>query len=194
MTGIRDFIIEVKEPFKDTISYGDVEIYIEKNISRDRSSNRHGRVISCPFENDNMILSADDEIIFDATILYKQIYKEGIQNSVFLVDEEKSWYRIDPSLIVLYRKQTSDEWRGYKDNLMVEFDKPSSLEKDNSTSIIVRNEKQKKARIIYINDAAEQLGVEKNDSAFVRNEITGVPFFFNEKTLHWIRNKDLLAI
>ena len=194
MKGINHFILEVDNAFKDTIEVGNMELYIDKKISRDRSSNRFGRIINTPFFDEDNILASGYEVIFDATILYRQLYKEGTQESIHLVDKEKSWYKIESDMIVLYRENSEAEWKGYKDNLMVSFitEKP----KQTIGLILVQTKEtdvKGKAIVKYRNAFLKQEGVENGKEVFI-NPSCGIPFFFKNETLYWVRSKDILAV
>lgn len=227
MKGISHFIIEVKNPFKDTIDVGAVKLFVDKKISRDRASNRFGKIISLPVFGDETILKEGYEIIFDATILYQQIYKEGVQESIHLVNKEKSWYKIESDLIILYREKKSASWKGYKDNLMVSFIKEDPLDKVISwkkkeddfydsekvktyltdeagqwpmaskpliiTEPIKKTTVKGKAIVKYNNDFLEEQGVSNGQEIFI-NPSCGIPFFFKNETVYWIRSKDVLAV
>lgn len=194
MKGISHFIIEVKNPFKDTIEVGAVKLFVDKKISRDRASNRFGKIISLPVFGKETILKEGYEIIFDATILYQQIYKEGVQESIHLVNKEKSWYKIESDLIILYRENEISEWKGYKDNLMVSFIKEESKV---FSGILTGPAKEKlvkgKAIVKYNNDFLEEQGVINGQEIFI-NPSCGIPFFFKNETVYWIRSKDVLAV
>jgi co-chaperonin GroES (HSP10) len=194
MKGISHFILEVENAFKDTIEVGSLELYIDKKISRDRSSNRFGKIINTPFFDEDNILASGYEVIFDATILYRQLYKEGTQESIYLVNKEKSWYKIESNMIVLYRENSEAEWKGYKDNLMVSFitEKP----KQTSGLILVQSKEttvKGKAIVKYRNAFLEEEGVQNGQEVFI-NPSCGIPFFFKNETLYWVRSKDILAV
>lgn len=194
MKGISHFILEVENAFKDTIEVGNIELYIDKKISRDRSSNRFGRIINTPFFDEDNILASGYEVIFDATILYRQLYKEGTQESIHLMNKEKSWYKIEPNMIVLYRENSEAEWKGYKDNLMVSFitEKPKQ-----TLGLILVQAKEKtvkgKAIVKYRNAFIEEEGVENGQEVFI-NPSCGIPFFFKNETFYWVRSQDILAV
>lgn len=194
MKGISHFIIEVKNPFKDTISVGAVELFVDKKISRDRASNRFGSIVSLPAFGGETILKKSFEIIFDATILYQQIYKEGVQESIHLVNKEKSWYKIESDMIILYRENENSEWKGCNDNLMVSFIKE---EAKIVSGIITGPAKEKivkgKAIVKYNNDFLAEQGVVNGQEIFI-NPSCGIPFFFKNETVYWIRSKDVLAV
>lgn len=193
MQGLKHFIIEVKEPFKDKVEIGNLEIYVDKKISRDRSANRLGKVISCPILEQSFGIKEGFEIIFDATILYRQIYKEGTQESIHLMDKEKSLYKIEPDMIVLFRENDKSEWKGFKDNLMVEF--ITEVPKSNGSIITIPKAEvvKGKAKVKYRNEELENEGVENGQVIFMK-PTAGIPFFFKNETLYWIRTKDVLAV
>lgn len=193
MQALKHFIIEVKDPFKDKIEVGKLELFIDKKISRDRSSNRFGKIVSCPILEESFGLKPGDEIIFDATILYRQVYKEGIQESIHLMDKEKSLYKVEPDMIILFRENEDKEWKGFKDNLMVEF----IAEVPKVSSLLITIPKPEvvkgKAKVKYRNEELENQEIENGQVIFI-NPNAGIPFFFKNETLYWIRTKDVLAV
>lgn len=195
MKGIQHFIIEVKDPFKDTIEVGEVELYVDKDISRERSVNRFGKIISTPAFGDDVTIKDGYEVIFDATILYKQLYKAGTQESIHLVDAAKSWYKIEPDMIILFRENENQEWKGYKDNLMVSFitEKPKEVSFGLVLTPVKETVTKGKAIVKYGNAFLEQQEVENGEEVFI-NPSSGIPFFFKEETMYWIRSKDVLAV
>jgi hypothetical protein len=194
MQGLRHFIIEVKGPFKDKIEIGSLEIFVDKKISRERSANRFGKVISCPILEKSFGLKPGYEIIFDATILYRQIYKEGVQESIHLMDKEKSLYKIEPDLIVLFRENDKSEWKGFKDNLMVEFlIEVPKIRRHGFIDLPKGKTVEGKAKVKYRNEDLENEGIENGQVIFMKPS-AGIPFFFKNETMYWIRTKDVLAV
>jgi co-chaperonin GroES (HSP10) len=195
MQGINHFILEVIEPFKETIQFGESEFFVNTKMSRDRSSNRLGTIVNIPAAGEETVLKKGFQVIFDATILYRQLYKEGTQESVHLVDAEKSWYKIEPEMIVLFRENENQEWQGYKDNLMVSF--VTEKTKEVSFGLVLTPLKETlskgKAIVKYRNAFLKEEGVKNGQEVFI-NPSCGVPFFFKEETLYWIRSKDVLAV
>jgi len=193
MKGLRHFIIEVKDPFKDKIEIGNIELFVDKKISRERSANRFGKVVNCPILEESHGIKEGFEIIFDATILYRQIYKEGVQESIHLMDKEKSFYKIEPDMIVLFRENDKSEWQGFKDNLMVEFI-TETPKLSSSLIAIPKGETVKgKAKVKYRNAELENEEIENGQIIFIKPD-AGIPFFFKNETLYWIRTKDVLAV
>ena len=193
MQALQHFIIEVNEPYKDKVEIGDLELFIDKKISRDRSVNRIGKIISCPILQDNFGLQEGFEVMIDATVLYKQIYKEGIQESIHLVDREKNHFKVESDMIVLFRENVYSEWKGFKDNLMVEF--ITEVPKIKTSLIIVQKPEviKGKAKVKYRNSDLKEMEV-KNGQEIHINPKSGIPFFFKDETLYWVRTKDVLAV
>jgi hypothetical protein len=194
MQAIHHFIIEVKDPFKDKIEIGKIELFVDKKISRDRSANRFGKIISCPIIADSCELKEGFEIIFDATVLYRQVYKEGVQESIHLMDKANSLYKIEPDMIVLFRENKESEWKGYKDNLMVEFlTEVPKLRRGGLIDMPEGKTVKGKAMVKYRNEELENQEIENGQVVFIRPD-AGIPFFFKNETLYWIRTKDVLAV
>lgn len=193
MKGIKHFIIAVDKAFKDSIEVGEVELFINTKISRDRASNRFGTVVNTPADGEETQLKEGFQVIFDATILYRQLYKEGTQESIHLVDAEKLWYKIEPEMILLFRENEKEEWQGYKDNLMVSFVSekpkvPSGLLAHTEANVLVKG----KATVKYRNAFLKEEGIQNGQEIFI-NPSSGIPFFFKNETIYWIRSKDVLA-
>ena len=189
MTGLHDFIIEMDVEFNETFkTEGGFEFYMNQKISQDKLSNRFGRVVSTPVFHDTEI-EPGDEVLFDPTILYKQIYVYGTPDSPDLMDKEKKWYKIHPKGIVLYRKPGSEEWKGHLENSLVE---PIMEEEPVVSSVILAPEKKTgfvkgRARALFMNRDIE---AEKGD-LLVINPNGGLPYWINGKEYWWIRNQDI---
>jgi hypothetical protein len=193
MEGLQHFIIEVKDPYRDLVEIGNMKLFVDKKMSRDRSVNRIGKIVSCPILQEHFGLEKGYEIIFDATILYKQIYKEGVQESIHLVDRDKNHFKIESDMIVLYRENEKAEWKGFKENLMVAF--IYEVPKIETSLITVQNKKivEGKAKVKYRNKALEEMGVENGTEIYIKPG-SGIPFFFKDETLYWITTKHVLAV
>ena len=119
MKGLHDYIIEIKEPFKDSFkTKGGLELYANKDFSAERLSNRIGTVKATPYLFEGVIQEGY-EVLIDPSILYEQIYRDVKQESIHLLDSEKMLFKIDPKLIVLYRENEQQEWKGFLNNLLV---------------------------------------------------------------------------
>jgi len=194
MKGLHDYIIEIKEPFKESFkTESGLELYANKRFSADRLSNRIGKVIATPlfFEG---VIEEGYEVLIDATILYEQIFNKKVQESIHLLDKDKMLYKIDPNLIVLYRENKDAEWKGFLRSLLVE---PIKKEKEKLTSslIILPDETDEfdknKAKVTVCNDEILEMGVLKGDTIAI--EDLGIPFWLDGKEYWWIKTEDILG-
>ena len=193
MQGINEFIIEIKQAYSETIkTKSGLEIYANKDFSFAELSNRIGRIISVPALAETEIKEGD-EVFIDPSILYEQTYRGEKQESVFLVDREKGWYRIEPRIIVLFKKD--GEWRGNLNNLLIErIEIPQ--EEIKPSIIITETPKVKyeknKAKVKYSNTYLEQQNI-KNGDAIYYDDTMGISVWLNEVEYHWIRNEFVLG-
>ncbi len=118
MQGIHEFIIEIKHPFKNTISHGNLELWVDSDFDRFQHSNRVGTVISTPL-NEYHGIAEGDEVMIVQTVVMPHITKDGRQPSPHLVDAIKGWYRAEPSLVVMHKKP-DQEWRSFDRNVFLE--------------------------------------------------------------------------
>lgn len=191
MKGIHDFIVQIDIDFNETFKFeSGMELYMNKDISADKLSNRHGIVVNTPAFHETEI-EPGDQVLIDPTILYKQIYKRRRQDSIHIVDEEKNWYKVDPKEIIVFRKKESDPWKGYGENSLVE---PIMEETKPLSSIIdmpfeKKEIKKGRARALHMN---ETIDVEPGTELII-NPNGGLPYWFDGKEIWWVRNRDLYA-
>ena len=99
-------------------------------------------------------------------------------------------------MIVLYRKDKDDAWKGYLKNILVEPIEEQE-EKITSTFIIIPEAKTKykkdRVRLLYNNTELEGYGANQGDELVI-NPIGGVPFWIDGKEFWWIRNVDVYAV
>ncbi len=188
MKGIREYIVEIKNPFKDSfMTESGIELYADKNFSADRLSNRVGKVVSVPFF-DGETLEEGDEVLIDPTILYEQIFRDVKQESVFLVDNKKMYYKIAPNLIVLYRKNKDDEWTGYRQNLLVE---PIKKKQKEYKFIIAKQEEGYEEKIVKIKYANDEIDVKEGEKVVINP--LGITFWLKGKEYWWVQTNDVIA-
>lgn len=198
MKGVLDFIIQIEEPFKDKFkTESGMELFGDKRWMPQQLSNRIGKIINVPFAH-KTDLKPGYEVLVDPTILYEQNYHltHGAQESIFLVDKSKMYYKINPRLIVLYRETDSSPWKGYLDNGL--YEKVEVTEKENTTKsglIYIPENTQKKfehgkAKLVFGNDNSSATS---GQTVFVKEEL-GLEFFLDGKSYFWYRNEDVLAV
>lgn len=195
MKGLHDFIIELKEPLKDTFkTENGTELYAHKDFSVDRLSNRVAKVISVPEFYDTDIVEGD-EVLFEPTILYRQTHQGVRQDFQSYVDKKDMLFRLTPNMVICYRKNADDAWKGHGTNLLVQPIKEHSLPITSSVLYIpetVKETKYKKDRVIllYPNKEIEEHGAEKGDEVLI-NPQGGVKFWLNGHEHWWLRTKDI---
>jgi len=197
MKGLHDFIIELKNPLNATFkTESGVELYANENFSVDRLSNRVAKVISAPIFVDTPIKDGY-EVMIEPTILYKQSYKGVRQHYTSLIDNDNMWFKVTPNMIILYRKNENEEWRGYLKNVMVEQIKEE--EGPIISKYIIHPESAKKtfkkgrARLLYSNVELEGYGAKSGDELII-NPLGGVNFWIEGKPYWWLRNVDVWAV
>lgn len=193
MKGIHEFIIEIKVTYNSTFkTEGGLELYANKDFSADRLSNRVGKVISTPFLLDSAIQEGY-EVMIDPTVLYEQCYLGNKQESIFLVDKEKMWFRIEPRLIILYRENENSKWKGFLENLLV---KPIKKPEPKMTILFTLEQVEKyekgKAHVVFPNAENEKLDVKEGDEIAI-NPNGGVSFWLDGVEFFWLRNIDILG-
>lgn len=194
MKGIHDYILEIKEPFKESFkTESGLEIFANKRFSADRLSNRIAKVMATPlfFEG---IIEVGYEVLIDATILYEQIYQKKVQESIHLLDSEKKLFKIDPKLIVLYRENAQEQWKGFLDSVLVEPIKKESKSLKSSLIILpeeVAEFEQNKAKMVVCNNDITNLGISKNDIIAIKP--LGISFWLDGKEFWWLKNDDVLG-
>ena len=180
MIGLHNFIVELKTDFHDTFkTESGLELYANKDMSAERLSNRIAKVINTPAFHETEI-EIGYQLMIDPSILYEQIYRETKQESIHLVDKEKGWYKLDPKEIVLFRKDDSEEWKGYLENSLVE-PIPEEAEELKSTLIQLlpkkKTFKKGRAKALYMNDGID---VSKGDKLIIADH-GGIPFWIEGK-------------
>lgn len=198
MKGTHHFIIEVKQAFKETfITEGGLELYGDKRFMGAKLTNRLAKVVSTPLLK-NTVIKEGYEVMIDPTIFFSQSYeKTGKQDNQYILDTEKGHYKIEPNMIVLYRENTESEWKGFQENLLVEFVKERTEEKLKSSLILTELVQPEYipglAIITFPNEELIEMGVESGDSVLIKKGL-GVSFDIDGKEFFWLRTRDIHAI
>lgn len=198
MKSLHDYIIELPKPLNETFKteQGN-EFYAHQDFSVDRLSNRIATVTSTPLFVDTPI-QVGYQVMFEPTILYKQIYQGVKQDYTHYVDKSQKLFRITPGMIVLYRKDENDTWKGYGQNVLVKPIEENSIPITSSVLIIpetVKETKYKKERVklLYANESIEALGAKAGDEVII-NPKGGVKFWIEGKEHWWLMNRHIWAI
>lgn len=194
MKGTNEYIIEIKEPFNETFkTKGGIELYANKDFSAERLANRIGIVKATPllFEG---VLEVGYDVLIDPTILYEQIFRDVKQESIHLLDREKMLFKISPNLIVLYRENAQEEWKGFLDNCLVA---PIEKKQEIFSSIIIieapKKEYEKgKAIVKYGNTALTDGAINANDTVVI-DKTGGITFWLEGEEYWWLRTHEIYA-
>lgn len=197
MQSIKEFLIEIKNPFNDTFkTESGLELYADKKLSQDRLSNRIAKVVNVPIEN-NTPIKVGDQVLIDATILYRQIFHGVQQDYQTKVDDENMVFKLSVSGIILYRENEKTEWNGVGKNAFISYVEEKQEEQLESAFIHVPKKKKTYkrgyAKLVYGNAELSELGLKNNDDIVI-NPNGGVSFWLDGKEFWWIRNKDIFAL
>lgn len=194
---MHDYIIKIEKAYNETFkTESGLELYGDKRFNSERLANRIAEVIETPALKDS-IIKKGFEVMVDPTIFLKQTYERHAENdNIFLQDAKNGLYKIEPSMIVLYRETKQSEWKAFGDNILVEpIKKEAEEKKDNS--IIIELEKSKYvegiAKIKFINSDLLEDGCKNNDVVAIKSGF-GVSFWIDGKEFHWIKNRHVLVV
>jgi co-chaperonin GroES (HSP10) len=190
MKGLNEFIIEIGQAFHNTIKHGTLELYTDFKGKEQEQSNRIGKVINIPMQQDSDI-KIGAEVLIEPTVLFSQHYRGKEQKSQFIVNETKGWYRVEPMMIILY-KNPGEDWKGHQMNLLVEPIKEETQK--TGTGILLGENKDKfsYAKVAFTNNEIEKQDVKAGDTIIYPKEMKW-PFQLEGKEYLYLRNRDLLG-
>jgi co-chaperonin GroES (HSP10) len=195
MKGFNEFIIEVGQAFNNTIKHGSLELYVDHRHRQQEQSNRKGKVISQPMcEETDVEVGAD--VIIDPTVLFEQVYGGKMQESRFLVNAEKGWYRVTSDMIILYKNPNETEYLGHKQNLFGTSELVEETEKQTASGILLTTQERQVKNIVTIDFANKELieveGIKAGDKVHHVPNRTWL-FELDGRKYLYLRNVDLLA-
>ena len=169
MTGIHEFIVEIGDAFHNTLEYGSLKLYTDHRTQQQEQSNRKGKIISTPLKVETDIQEGA-EVIIDPTVLFEQYYHGKAQESRYLVDKEKGWYRVTPDMVLTYKNPDATDVLGNKENLLVQpID--DTVEKIGSIFLAKpKNQQESVAVVLITNKEMQEEGVTE-----------GVHIYYNKK-------------
>lgn len=196
MKSFTEFIVKLEKPLNKTFkTENGTELHAHQDFSVDRLSNRIAKVISAPLYFESPV-KAGYEVMIEPTILYKQIYRGVKQGYTSLIDKDDMLFKLTPNMIILYRENDKDTWKGHLNNLMVT--QITEEEPIIKTSLILpKNSKPKykkgKAKVVYPNDWLLEKGIKAGDELFI-DPMGGVNFWLDGKHHWWIRSTDVFGL
>lgn len=194
MQAFNDFIIYIERDFNDTIKVGEVDLYLDKKMSSLRAANRIGKVVKLPINKETNV-AVGDQVVFDPTILFAGVIHEAEQESPYLIDKAKGWYRLPFDLLVLFRKKASDPWQTTEDLMLL---KPLDNDKKLTSSVLeiisLKNEKiQNMAEVAFSNPSFEKQGVRIGDKLAVTPNLY-ISYWLEEEEYWCMHKRNILAL
>lgn len=204
MQGITEFIVEIKEPVKESIKIGGTEIFVDGSYDQTKYSNRIGKVISTPIGYETPI-KVGDEVLIVHTVLMSQTYQGKQHDPVFLVDKSKGYYRLTNELIVMYRPCINSEWKCNWIHVMVS---PIAAEKedfkigsfylgmdsyDTDVECNTMGFLKQEGHIKYLNKELKDAGVKVGDKVHFE-EHGDYEFNLDGEVVYCMDNRDILTL
>lgn len=190
MQSLREFIIKSDFDFGETFTTeSGVELYASKRFTGDKLSNKIVSIISCPAMLSEDILEPGFEVVIDPTVYFQQHYNTtGDQDGPMVINRRKGLYRLNPSMIILYRKDKDSEWVGYGNSLLIE--KKTEVTEEKIEGIITGINKKNEQYFVAYPNSNETL--EAGEEVFVNTKLA-IPLWFDNKEYLWLNNSDILA-
>lgn len=187
------FIIESSHEFNECFTtVGGLVLFGDKRHLQNRLANQIAKVVALPLLDIEDEIQVGYEVFIDYSTFLRFISDSGVIENNYTIDKDRGLYKIPASMIYLYRRNASDEWRGYRDNLVV----TSSLTSEGGTSNLVNIvwEKPKKEYFLEVlNDELIDCDVQKGDKVLCNTEQL-LPIFMNGKEVFHLRNRDVFAV
>lgn len=197
MKALHHFILHLPKEYRDTfVTESGFELYMDKRMSPDKLSVRTATVIATPALQDTVI-KPGYEVMVDDTIVRHVIFKKVEQESAFVVDKKKGYYKIEPEMIVLYRENAESDWQAYGENLMVTKIMEQAENAVESTLIATLPKAPKpvkdRALILYPSVFMQDQGIKKGDEV-VTHPDAGIPFYVGTETWYHLHNRHVKAV
>ncbi len=198
MIGIKNFIVHIPQRFSETIkTKSNVTIYGDRRFTPKEQANTIVEVIETPLDYVGPVKKGY-RVIIDFITVMAQTYKDGENYSPDLVDREKSYYKVDPTLIIAYQKSTESKFKACHGSIIctkVLEEEPTAVKKK-SILIIPETAKRKFKKDVlkvYISsEESEELDVMEDDIISVR-PLTTVDIRINGEKFQWVRTRNILC-
>jgi co-chaperonin GroES (HSP10) len=197
MKSIRDFIVHIPNRYQETFkTESGLELYGDHRWTSKEQANTVVKVVEIPCNYKGNIKKGY-EVLIDPTIVFNQMYqKTGVAESHHLIDKDNNYYKVGQSMIILYRKDDKDTWKGHADNIVTEQIKEDL--KQVKQSIIISLETPKNTfkkgivKVVYANEFLNSQDVFNGDIIYV-DEMYGVNVFVDGKKYVWYNTRYVIA-
>ena len=193
--GIYDFIVEQPKAFNETITTtAGVELFLNVKFSGKSLVNNICKVVATPLSIETEI-KPGYEIFVDSDIFFTVDTELGGERpNPNLIDKAKGHYKVAPDTIILYRENSESQWKGFRDNAIIEFVKNEPIQQG---LIILEIPKETtsttNAKIVYSNKELEEEEELNIGDEIVLLHNYAVPINIDDKAYHWIRNGEIGA-
>lgn len=190
----RDFLIHLPEKFSETFkTENGTELYGSKVFSKKLLANTIVVVKELPLEYSGPI-KVGDTLFVDASLMMEQTYtKGGEQENMYLMDKEKSLFRLPEQLIIAYKREN---WMLYGDHVLMERIEEDNSETESQSSLIIMpaisKPKYKKGEAKMFMDVPDY-GLKKGDNVLFK-ELSVNDVKFMGKSLLYTKRRNLLAL
>ncbi|MFJ1492148.1 hypothetical protein [Capnocytophaga canis] len=202
MQGISEFIIEFTHTHKTSVNVLGVEMKINPYFEQPKHINRVGKVISVPLTESDCPIAKGDEVLIIHTVLLDNIFsKTGRITSNYLIDKNKNWARVEDSLVVAYRKNESERWTCYKDNVLIQpipveqkqkqwrgLNMPETVFEE---ELGYKNNQKQVGKIAFGNDLLKNISLNEGDTVVFKQD-REYEFEIDNQTYYHMNNCDIL--
>lgn len=194
MQAFNDYIILIEKDFNDTIKVGEVDLYLDKKMSSLRAANRVGKVVKLPINKETTV-AVGDEVVFDPTILFAGVIHETEQDSPYLIDKDKGWYRLPFDLLVLFRKKPIAQWQTTEDLILLKpLDEQKKLTSSFLEIVSLKSEKiPNMAEVAFSNPSFEEQGVQIGDKIVLAPNLH-ISYWLDEEEYWCVHKRNILAL
>ena len=194
MRGLNDFIVHIPEKYRPTYkTESGLELHADRRWSLKKVANTVIQVLETPL-NYNGPIKKGCNLFIDPTVLMSQIYpKTGEQENLYVVDREKSLYRIRPEFVIAYSMGAGTQWIGFENNILLDriYEGAASFSSSSIISIPKGNIMVRGRATILIPN--ENNDFQEGQLAFF-NEEMAIDVYLGDVPLIWLRVKDIQAV
>jgi hypothetical protein len=189
MKALREYIIEIKESFKDEISLGnDVKLFVDKRFTKINNANVKHTILKTPLIKDSEDLIVGTQILIDTSILYEYLgYKGEVVSSANKLNYDSNLYRLSKNQIYFYLK--NDNWHTPTDWVLtkkIKIETAESKSKLIDTSHILPKYETTKVQIISVHEEIQNIA-----AVDVR---LGIPYYIDDQEYLIFKTRDFYGL
>lgn len=198
MKPISEFIVEIPNSHNDIVKLKgtDIELKVDVKFNQGDYTNRVGTIVAVPMKFKTH-LKEGYLVMIDKNLVTFQVHSDTLINkSMFLVDEEKGWYRVPPEMIYMYKQSAECEWQCPAPYAFIEPIKNKEIQTKGGLVHKALNGykgfKEQYGIVRYMNNALKEQGLNIGDTVFYKKD-REYEFKVNGVLLYHMDNGDILA-